>query len=554
VRPLRGADIPGVDPSKSTVIRLALVSLPAGATGRDLDLAVPLGTRAAVAARIRDLLPGVTFDDNQDGAFRRAGYTLTFHLAGDEPVRVDVEIDDVGGFVALKRITDKTGWQAVDTGAGCFIDLDASRAAGMTVPRGAAVRDAPSAMAPSPWPRRARHGAVIALLAAGFVISVRWSHRATGLPRSEAAPALLAIASAVSSARASATPGGEAAQSAQGLLQRMAAGAQGMRQQLMYLKLLGPDFRGDPIARQMLDYAVASSLFPSSLGENGFLPPERLADPQLFAALHMPPPLPATFAAARRDGYEFQFAGVCDRPARVIAQLGPLCGAFVYSAHPVGAVRPGARSYALLTADDRIHYRTDGGVPAASDPTVDNTAPSSADDLNRLGSPTLAPNTHSRIVTALQRATSAMARAAGFASAREATAAFHEQNAIMDLREVLAVEQVFVAMVSRGYASPERLSDAGATATVNARPLLPAYFMQPLRLGYRFQFAGEQPMPIDERTAPFGAFYQSFVYSAIPVDPGPPGRRSFAAYANGAIYATPERRVPTRADQPLSAR
>jgi hypothetical protein len=71
-------------------------------------------------------------------------------------------------------------------------------------------------------------------------------------------------------------------------------------------------------------------------------------------------------------------------------------------------------------------------------------------------------------------------------------------------------------MVSRGYASPERLSDAGASATVNARPLLPAYFTQPRRLGYRFQFAGEKPMRIDDRPTPFGAFYQSFVYSAIP--------------------------------------
>ena len=118
-------------------------------------------------AKIADVLPGTTFDTGRCGRFQRAGYEIAFTLKGEEPTRIDVEIAGVAGFAALKRLAEKTGWQAVDAGAGCFIDLDASRTAGIAVPVVEAAIGSPSSevsgTASSSLRRRAFQGSLLVL-------------------------------------------------------------------------------------------------------------------------------------------------------------------------------------------------------------------------------------------------------------------------------------------------------------------------------------------------------------------------------------------------------
>jgi hypothetical protein len=80
----------------------------------------------------------------------------------------------------------------------------------------------------------------------------------------------------------------------------------------------------------------------------------------------MPSFLPATFGKAQRDGYSFEFRGEsCDE-----AEAGwPECGSYSYIARPSDDSH--TTTFALLSADDRIHFRTDGRVPQRDDPTID---------------------------------------------------------------------------------------------------------------------------------------------------------------------------------------
>ena len=94
-----------------------------------------------------------------------------------------------------------------------------------------------------------------------------------------------------------------------------------------------------------------------------------MSDAAFFAQLHAPPRLPSWFAEPQRDGYAFEFAGDdCTWRAHMV-ELGTLCFGFVYSARPLDS--SGAkRSFALFSADQRIHYRI-GAAATQSDPTVD---------------------------------------------------------------------------------------------------------------------------------------------------------------------------------------
>jgi hypothetical protein len=397
----------------------------------------------------------------------------------------------------------------------------------------------------------------------GLWFGLAWSRRVTRVPLAGvSAPGMSGLPpdrlSALDAARVAATPRGArgGAMRAAALAQMSAAGSE-LRRRLRYLKWLGPEFRNDPVVQQLLDYEAAAQAFPSSIGENGVLPPERLADPRLFIGLGMPAPLPAAFASLDRDGYQFMFDGRdCSRPARILTQFGTLCSSYAYSARPRPGSRPtgtAARTYALLSGDDRIHYRTDGLQPTPDDPTVDNTAPSTAADLSAVGEAPPGSPADSRVAAALRSAMKAVYEAAGFANAEEATAAFHEQVALNDLRMAASAENVFVAMMERGFAPPAQMADHGAYRSMPrpVPPLLPGYFVQPQRLGYRFEFEGDDVLPAGNQRASFGPSYGSYRYSAVPLQPGPVGRRSFAIYENGQIYATKERRVASRSDPAL---
>jgi hypothetical protein len=102
-------------------MRVLLVHLPNGDVA-DPALGQPLGSRAQVAARIVELLPGTIFQGAL-GSFRRRSYALIFRIDGDEPTAVSVEIDHDEGLTALRRIVEKTGWQVIDPSGPYFVDL-----------------------------------------------------------------------------------------------------------------------------------------------------------------------------------------------------------------------------------------------------------------------------------------------------------------------------------------------------------------------------------------------------------------------------------------------
>ena len=77
----------------SQPFRLLLVSLPEGAAAGRMDFAAPLGTRAALSARIVELLPGTAFDGDGRGTFRRGGYQIRFEYAGLEPTSIEVALE-----------------------------------------------------------------------------------------------------------------------------------------------------------------------------------------------------------------------------------------------------------------------------------------------------------------------------------------------------------------------------------------------------------------------------------------------------------------------------
>ena len=532
--------------------RLLLVSLPSGVTARQLDYAVVLGTREALAARIADILPGAAFDDQGSGTFRLSGYEIGLTIADPDPTRIDAILDRPEALVALKRLVDKTGWQIVDEAAGVVVDADASRAAGLIVPL--VPRPAATASTERSASRiRLSHAFAMILLVAGLWAGWEWSRRVPGIPRRPLPPSVAGVVAAVSAARASATPQASGGSSvATAVMQELAQAGASTRARMRAVKLLAPEFRNDPIVRQLLEYRIAADTMPSLFNEDGVMPPERLSDASLFAQLHVAAPLPPTFAAATRDGYAFRFDGRnCSHRPKHFPQLGDLCADAVYSAQPLDPAK-GAKSFAYFTADDRIHYRADGALPTPNDPTVDNMAPSTAADLPGAAPPEA--KTDSRITAAWNTAMNSMAKAAGFGNAAEATVAFHEQNALADLKQLSDAEHIFFAMTAMGFASPARLADASSFAGSGMRPLLPAYYGQPLRQGYKYEFFGANPnAPPAGPFAAFGQLYGTYVYVAIPQDPGPVGRRAFALYPD-AIFATTERRTPTRTDTPIGLR
>src|SRR5262245_16320056 len=121
-----------------------------------------------------------------------------------------------------------------------------------------------------------------------------------------------------------------------------------------------------------------------------FAKPERLADAQLWRTFETPAPLPARFAEYQRDGYQFDFFGEkCGAMATNMSAPQDDCDGFVYAARPID--EPGAPkgrfSFALFAQDGKIHYRKDGEMPILDDPTVDNTATSTHEDLINAGGP-----------------------------------------------------------------------------------------------------------------------------------------------------------------------
>jgi hypothetical protein len=74
-----------------------------------------LGAQRDVRERIAEVLPGVVFDDEGRGAFRRMGYSVAFDTGNEDYVHA-VGVQVTGGTAAmppLARLISKTGWRLV---------------------------------------------------------------------------------------------------------------------------------------------------------------------------------------------------------------------------------------------------------------------------------------------------------------------------------------------------------------------------------------------------------------------------------------------------------
>jgi hypothetical protein len=502
-------------------IRLVLADLPANAVTANLAAAAPIGPRAAVAARLQELLPGLTFDEKGRGTFARASYTIRITLNGDETDLIDVELDRPDAFTALKRIADRTNWRVVDPDALAFVDLDASRAAGVPVP--ASRRD--DAPAPPERPGAAAYAKRAAL--AAVAVAVLWGSWQYVRSRPDTmTPMAIARTQRISD---------EAVRWA----------AERARRRLLLMKALAPRFRTNPIVLQLFDAWVASVDYRVGFGMGRFAKVDRLSDEGLWMRFQVPAPLPRSFAEAERDGYLFEFIGEhCGPMPDNMSAPDDDCDAFIYAARPLddGSRKDLPLAFALFSEDGRIHYREHGEMPTLEDPTVDNVEGAAALPAESAG-----------VLAGISRTIGALfERLLGPSKPSAATIAAAEGSAIQDLRALAQAEQAFSTMLNgEKYAPPEILANTKTLGGGGMPPLLPAYFTQPIRMGYRFEFAGEHLTVSPETFSWITEVYGGFSYVARPVEPGPEGRRSFVVYPDGLIYATSDDRSPTREDTPL---
>ena len=517
---------------------------------------------ATIAARITELLPGAVFDAHGHGAFQRAHYAVTFAIDADGS-GVEVHLNHADGFTALKCVASKTGWHVIDADRNSAIDLDGSKTMGAVVLSTTHPNAVSQPIHGDRPPRRRwvwRAAAAVAMVV--FVwVGLHWTRRVPpNVPSPDGvAPTTVDVPSGEPSALASASPADKAA--ARRYAQRyLAEMAERMRVRMDQMKLLAPEFRGDPIVQQLLDYdAALSKLYISA--ERRVLGAERLADRSLLPVSWPDGLLPSSFATPVRNGYRFETVGVdCGHRGESLREFNDFCEAIFYVARPVVS-SAGLRTYAFYTTDRRIHYRQDGQTPTRADPTVDNTTPSAASDIPGAvpeltkGASAATTKEEAGVLARFHRVLQRAIEAAGFGSLQRASVAYREADVIRDFRIFFAAESQFTQMDAGHYAAPEKLADAANYQAVQWQPLLPGYFVQPVRQGYQFEFIGEgATTPRLQTSMMFGQVYSSFVYAALPVDPGPTGRRSLAIYPDGVVFAASERRVPTRDDVPLGDR
>jgi hypothetical protein len=506
-------------------VRLLLADVAAGAATANLSSAKPLGERTVVVARLKELLPGLVFDDRGSGTFARGGYTIRFKLEGELPDVVDVEIDKPEAFAPVKRIAERTGWRPVDPESMGFIDLDASKAIGATVLVGEPEAPEPEAEEESSATRTNIRRAVLAVVA----VTALWGSWEYARSR----PDTMTPLAVARTQRMSDEAVRWAAERAQ---RRMAI-----------IKAVAPPFRANTVVLQLYDMWIASLEYRAGFGMGRFAKIENLSDEGAWARFNVPPPLPVIFAEAERDGYLFEFMGEhCGPMANNMSAPPDDCDEFIYMARPLdmperkGALPP---SFALFSEDGRIHFRPNGEYPTLDDPTVDNPGPGYSQPPQGTGG----------IFAGIGRAVSGVfSRILGPSKPSAASIAAAESSAIQDLRAVAQAEVAVAAMLNGDkYVPPEMLADAKLFGRVRMPALLPAYFSQPMRMGYAFVFEGEHLTVSPETFSWLSEVYGSFVYVARPIEPGPPGRRSFALYPDGLIYSTAEDRAPTRADTPV---
>ncbi len=125
--------------------------------------------------------------------------------------------------------------------------------------------------------------------------------------------------------------------------------------------------------------------------------------------------------------------------------------------------------------------------------------------------------------------------------------AFASQEQV--IRELLAVGRANLALhVATGiYTSPEQLADPANAPRLGAAAL-PPLFATPVRHGYRFEIQGEPPRGADAPAIWFEPSYDSYVYSAVPVNESSPARSFSFISGKDSVYST-MKGIPTPQDQ-----
>ena len=522
------------------------------------------GLGAAVADRIAAFLPGTTFDPGLHGVFqRRSRAPVHFRITDSSrsPV-VRVAMSGFDDLMVVERLVSKDGWQAVDPATGSFADLGASRAHGRIIHLNVA---AGLASPPEAASRRRTRGWWVALFVA-LALGVVWFRWSADLTPSTRDPVAAGADSLGSASRATSQGGAAPPSGATPVVAPRGAGlmaqafddeaASRAAQRQKRVKLLARELLTDPPPNALMDYLDASAGFSSLFFTDLHLKPRDLSDPALFEPFGGRAFLPLEFATPSRHEYSFDFRGECGIVHPQFPEFRDLCASFVYVARPLSPA-VGKPSFALLSSDLRIHYRQDGLEPTEADPTVEPLGPSTAADLPGGTDLELSSEERRGVMGMLRRAFLAVVDwALGPGGRKQAAARLHESVALEDLRWFSVAETAFCerAGMGRFYLPPEALADAGRLQAAGLTPFLSGSFAQPLRLGYRYEFIGERPALAEEVPPGLPPVYVSFVYLARPEEPGPLGRRTFALYPDGLIFATTDGRVPSRRDAPVVVR
>jgi hypothetical protein len=296
--------------------------------------------------------------------------------------------------------------------------------------------------------------------------------------------------------------------------------------------LVAAPFRSMRVVHELLLVGEAVESPWGSGFNSGYIDPALMADPAIGAGA-----LPEVFAESSRGGYRFDFVG--NDPAVAYETAVTPYKSFVYVAWPESEA-VSQYTFALLSADKKIHYTAEDRVPGPLDPTVTDGMPPGGDaSIAEAKKPGL-----------MSKASAWWTRMRRRFSTSGNDVAGAEARAVKDLREFAAAQDaLFLMLGARGFATVEALNDPGILEGVpELPPLLDADFTERERDGYRYTFSGERLTQGGEPR-----LYGDYSYVAIPVGDGPPGRRSFAIYPDGVVRVRTDRTAPLLIDPPLTA-
>jgi hypothetical protein len=295
--------------------------------------------------------------------------------------------------------------------------------------------------------------------------------------------------------------------------------------------LLAPEFRSMRVVHELLLVSEATRI-PWGAGPAGYIDPALMAQPEIGQGA-----LPDVFAESPRGGYRFDFIGR-DPAISYESSVTPY-RSFVYIAWPESEA-VGQYTFALHSADRRIHYTSENRIPSTLDPTVTDGMPLDGDESVKAATK---PGVMSRLAawaTRLQRRFSSSGNDVAGAEAR----------AVGDLRAfAVAQDTLFMMLGARGFASVEALNNPGLLRGVpEIAPLIDADFTESDRDGYRYTFTGER---LTQGGQP--RLYRDYSFVAVPIGDGPAGRRSFAVYPDGVVRVRSDGKIPLLIDPPLHA-